>query len=206
MLCEGLLVLYLEIAFSGCKTNSLSKNKKIQHILSSSIFFIIHSSPNLYQRAQCNTDLILIRVWYRCIFSFSKGSSTSGVNLVPPAVAESQKAMYKRQSSEPLQPKERSVCQASEDELLTSGRELCTNRSKSVSEFSFCQGIVVSIANHISTMRLKCCNRLEIARFASFSGFKKLKYNISWDSQRARPGQDTVSIVNTFLNVTVGKS
>ena len=94
---------------------------------------------------------------------------------MPPAVAESPKAMYKRQSSEPLQPKERRIFQASEDESLTSGRELCTNRSKSVSEFSFCQGIVFSIANHISTMRLKCCNRLEIARFVSFSGFKKMK-------------------------------
>ena len=99
---------------------------------------------------------------------------------MPAAVAESPKAMYKRQSSEPLQPKDRpSVCQASEDEPSTPGRELSTNRSKSVSELSFCQGIVVSIANHISTMRLKCCNRLEIARFASFSGFKKMKYNIS---------------------------
>ena len=98
---------------------------------------------------------------------------------MPPAVAESPKAMYKRQSSEPLQPKDGSVCQASEDKSLTSGRKLYTNRSKSVSEFSFCQGIVVSMENHISTMRLKCCNRLEIARFASFSGFKKMKYNIS---------------------------
>ena len=70
---------------------------------------------------------------------------------MPPAVAESPKAMYKRQSSEPLQPKERSVCEASEDEPLTSGRELCTNRSKSVSEFSFYQGIVVSIAYYIAT-------------------------------------------------------
>ena len=81
--------------------------------------------------------------------------------MMSPAVAESPKAMYKRQSSEPLQPKDRNVCQASEDESLTSGRELCTNRSKSVSEFSFCQGIVVSMANHISTMGVKCCNRLE---------------------------------------------
>ena len=125
---------------------------------------------------------------------------------MPPAVAESPKAMYRRQSRDPLQPKGRSVCQASEDESLTSGRELCTNRSKSVSEFSFCRGIVVSIANHISTMRLKCCNRLEIARFASFSALKKMKYNISWDSQRASLGQDTVSIVNMFLNVGVEKS
>ena len=125
---------------------------------------------------------------------------------MPPAVAESPKAMYKRQSSEPLQPKERSVCQASKDESLISGRELCTNRSRSVSEFSFCRGIVVSIADHISTIRLKCCNSLEVARFASFSGFKKMKYNISWDSQRARLGQDTMSIVNTSLNVTFGKS
>ena len=92
---------------------------------------------------------------------------------MPQAVAESPKGMYKRQSSEPLKPKDGRVCQASEDESLTSGRKLCTNRSKSVSEFSFCQGIVVSMENHISTMRLKCCNRLEIARFALFSGLKK---------------------------------
>ena len=99
---------------------------------------------------------------------------------MPQAVPESPKAMYKRQSSEPLQPIDGSVCQARDDESLTSGRELCANRSKSVSEFSFCQGMVVSMANHIqSTMRLKCCNRLAIARFASFSGFKKMKYNIS---------------------------
>ena len=82
---------------------------------------------------------------------------------MPPAVAESPKAMYKRQSSEPQRPKERNVCQASEDEPLTSGRELGTNRSKSVSEFSSCQGIVFSMANHISTIR----------------GSKKMKYNIS---------------------------